>query len=200
MMGKFVAFVRWLAATETLPAERACVDPRRAGSGSPGFSRWLLRGDTLQQAGSKEEYAPRPRGFLGSVLSHDALSSPESERTALRSHPARFWTCVLGGEELPVAEPADRDRDQSSRTMFFTRLLAAETCPEHPGGAIEHREVFLRRLLAPEQCPSEPAEAAPVKRGLAGWLLEQKACPVDSTSAPVRRRGFWRNLFASERL
>ncbi len=198
MIAEFVAFVRWLSAPEELPSEAAGVDPRGGRVDRRGFSRWLLHGDTLQQAGAAEGHALKPQGFLRSVLSTEAPSSREPGAVVPPSHPPRFWRWVLGGEELPVAEPADRD--QSLRIMFFTRLLEAEGCPEHPGGAVEHREGLFRRLLAPEQCPSQPAQTPPVKKGFARWLLEKEECPVGSTFAPVWRRGFWRNLFASEEL
>lgn len=139
-----------------------------------------------------------PQGVLRSILTTETLSSPEPGLTVKPSHPPRFWRWILGDEELPVAEAADRDH--ASRTMFFTRLLEAERCPRHPGGAIEHREGFFRRLLAPEQCPSQPAPAPPAKRGFARWLLEQEECPVESLSPSVRHQGFWRNLLASEKL
>jgi len=158
----------------------------------------LFHGDTLPEAEFAEGGAPGTRGFLRSVLSHDTISFPEQAAAALGSRRPGFWAWVLSGEALPVAEPADRD--QSSRTMFLTRLLGAETCPDHSGDAVESREGFWRRLIAAEQCPSEPAQSPAVKKGLARWLLEQEECPVDSASAPVRRRGFWRNLFASEKL
>ncbi len=196
VIAQFVAFVRWLSAPEELPSEPAGVDPRGGRVDRPGFSRWLLHGDTLQQAGVAPKHASKPQSFLRSVLSHETLSFPESAAAAPPSRPPRLWRWVLSSEELPVAEPADRD--QSLRTKFLARLLEAETCPEHPDRGVEHREGFFRRLLAPEQCPSQPAP--PVKKGFARWLLKQEECPVDSTSAPVRRRGFWRNLFASEKL
>ena len=170
MIEKLVAFIQWLSAPEDLPSEVAGVDPLAARTGKPGFSRWLLHADSLQQVG----------------LSPD------------RAHPPRFWHWILDTEELPIAKA--QDHDQSWRTMFLTRLLEAEPCPRHTGVAVEHRESFFRRLLATEQCPAQPQTVPQVKRGFARWLLKQEECPIESPSAPVRRHGFWYNLFASEKL
>ena len=198
VIAKSVAFMRWLSAPEELPSRAAEVDPRGAGADMPGFSRWLLRGDTFQQLDPTLDAPLKPPRFFRSVLSTETLSPAEPRTIASPSHPPRSWPWVFAGEELSVGEPADGD--QSSRTMFFTRLLEVETCPTQPGGAIEHREGLFRRLLAPELCPSQPVQAPPAKKGFVRWVLEHEECPVNSTSAPVRRRGFWRNLFASEKL
>ncbi len=198
MIEKFVALIQWLSAPEELPSKLPGGDPQGAGIGQPGFSRWLLHGDTLQQASLTLERAPKPQGLLRCIFSTETLLSPEPGLTAKPSHPPRFWRWILAGEELPVAQAADRD--QASRTMLFRRLLETERCPRHAGGAIERREVFFRRLLAPEQCPSQPAPVPAAKRGFARWLLKREDCPVEPTSPSVRHHGFWRNLFAPEKL
>ncbi len=125
MIAKFVAFARWLSAPEELPSEVAGADPRDATVNRPGFSRWLLHGDTLRQGSSAEEHASDAHRFLRSVLSQETLPSVEPGATAPPSQSPLFWRWVLGGEALPVAEPADRAAWEPLWQGYLTYYKAA---------------------------------------------------------------------------
>lgn len=173
ILDKLVAVLRWLLASETLPTESVATDASRDGSApAPGFSRWLVQGDKLDAAapGPKAE----PVRFVRWVLSPDELTPVVTKPSETQVRPPRLWRWLVRGEELPLSDA--ENRGSPLRTMFLRRLLASEACPTHP------------------------AEAPRARQSLPRWLMEAEECPVDSSPAPVRRRGFWRNLFTPEKL
>ena len=198
MIAKIVNFLRWLFASETLPTEVLVNDAQGIGAPRRDFTRWTLKADALDTAQPEGMAVVQRQRFLRWVFAAETFSAMPAEPAEMPKHTPRFWSWLICPENLPHMD--GETCRPGVRTMFFARLLAAEACPEYPGGTIERREGSFRRLLAPETCPSQPPQGRPAKKGLARWLLKQEECPVDSTSAPVRRRGFWRNLFASEKL
>lgn len=170
IVGKIVAFVRWLCSPEPLPAPPD--GNREETLWKPGFVRRLLAGEELCTGQSTElEDLPRQE-LLRWILSSEQLRGVPDESPAPFGGTRRFWRLVAGTQELPEREPARSPA--VSRTGFLRRLLSPEVCPQAPAPASMKRKGFLHHLLSPEVCPQAHPPAHRRRRGFLRWVLSRE--------------------------
>ena len=187
MITKFITFLRWLLASETLPTVVVPDGSRGGVAPKQGIIRWILQSDTFDTTHSEGEVRVR-----GSRLVGGGFAADPPKRAP------RFWSWLVRPEVLSHGEGELNPLEV--RTMFLRRLIAPEVCPEQRGVAAARHVGVVRRLLGSEQCPSHPVRALGRKKNWLGRVLEAEHCPVDPWPISPRRRGFLRTLLTPEEL
>lgn len=198
MITRFINFLRWLFASESLPTEEVADDAHRIAAPKRGFTRWVLRTDTLDTAHPEGLAVARRKRLVRWICAAETLADPPNAPKGASKRSGRFWSWLVCAEVLP---PADGDPSPlAGRTMFFRRLIAKEACPEQRTDEEARRVGVARRLLSSEQCPRCPVGPRDRKKSWLGQVLEAEDCPVDPSPTPPRRRGFLRSVLTSEEL
>ncbi|MHC4695312.1 MAG: hypothetical protein ACYTFA_01065 [Planctomycetota bacterium] len=193
---KVAAFVRWLFASEQLPAWPG--EGQAAGEPGQSFVRWVVSGDELGSDGPGKTQRAAGRRFLRWVLSPERLSDQPGEPGRGGKPGVSFLRWALRGEELPELKvPNASDARQPT---FLGWVLSPEVCPTNREPTPRRRSGLLRWTPSSDVCPT--AEPSTRERGgtFLGSVFASEDCPVDKAPTPERRPGFLRWLTSRERL
>lgn len=163
ILQKTIAFVRWVAASEQLPA---WPQARGGKATKRRVLPWLFAADGLCSTPPESPQAPDGRGFWRWLLGKDEL--PRS-LTACERHGS--WphglTWILSTEECPHTKAAPGRRGGGS----LRALLSPEKCPQIRFPTPGRRVGLVGWLLLSEPCPQLEEPERKRRVGFLRWLM-----------------------------